>query len=65
MLCAKDLLLFRENNKAVSHYVLLCYRTAESVKWMRKFGRNVLDPEDRGSLFLQNFEIRVPDYKVF
>jgi len=64
MLCAKDLLIFLENNKAGPHCVLLRYRTAESVKWIRKFGRNIRDPEDRESLFLQNFEIQVPDYTV-
>jgi len=64
MLFAKDLLLFRENNKADPHCVLLGYRTAESVKWIREFGRNIRDPEERESLFLQNFEIQVPDYTV-
>ena len=64
VLYAKDLLLFRENNEAVSHFDLLGYRTTESVTWIRRIGRNMRDPEDRGSLFLKNFEIQVPDYIV-
>jgi len=44
MLFAEDLLLFRENNKVGPHCVLRGYRTAESVKWIRKFGRNLRDP---------------------